>query len=167
MNTAHEEHMREAIALSIQSVAEGGGPFGAVIVDSKTGNVIGRGKNRVTIHHDPTAHGEVVAIRDACKNTERNELANCVLYTSAEPCPGCLVESIFNAGIKEIYYGNTVTDAAKIGFADDKNWEILQTTAQQMIEKAGGTMQQLLRDEAQAGFNAWTEKMDKVEYYKI
>lgn len=158
--------MREAIALSIESVEEGGGPFGAVIVDSKTGEVIGRGKNRVTLHHDPTAHGEIVAIRDACKNMQRDDLVDCVLYTSAEPCPGCLVESLFNAGMKEMYYGNSVADATAIGFADNKNWAILQTTAQEMLKKAGATMTQILRDEAQAGFNVWKQKMDKIEYYK-
>lgn len=157
--------MREAIALSIKSVEEGGGPFGAVIVDLKTGEIIGRGKNCVTVHSDPTAHGEIEAIRDAGKRTKRTELTACALYTSAEPCPGCMIETLFNAGITEIYYGNSIADAAVIGFADEKNWTVLQTSASELIDKVGGTFKQLLRDEAQAGFNAWTEKKDKVEYY--
>jgi len=163
---SHEEYMREAILLSAQSIEEGGGPFAALIVDSKTGEVIGRGKNRVTLHSDPTAHGEVEAIRDAGKNTGMHEFAHGVLYTSSEPCPGCLLETVFNAGITEIYFGNGIEDAAAIGFADDHNWHILDTTARDIIQRAGGTMTQLLRDEALEVFKAWHTKPDKVEYYR-
>ncbi|MBV9349185.1 MAG: nucleoside deaminase [Patescibacteria group bacterium] len=159
-------YMRQAIALSIKSVDEGGGPFGAVVVDLNTGEVIGRGKNRVTLYHDPSAHGEIEAIRDACKNTERNDLVNCALYTSAEPCPGCLTESLFNAGIKRIYYGNSVANASAIGFADDKNWALIGTTAKKMLKQANGSLRQLLRGEAQIAFEDWKLKLDKEEYYK-
>jgi tRNA(Arg) A34 adenosine deaminase TadA len=165
MTINHEAYMLEAITLSIESVHEGGGPFGAVIVDSKTGAVIGRGKNRVTLHNDPTAHGEVEAIRHAAKNTGRTELSECILYTSAEPCPGCFFESVFNAGIKEIYFGNSVAAAAEIGFADDKNWALLLTTPATVMKKVGGTIEQLLQEKALEGFVAWKNKKDKVEYY--
>lgn len=167
MQTMYEEYMREAIRLSIESVHEGGGPFGSVIVDLNTNRIIGSGKNRVTLHNDPTAHGEIEAIRDAGRNTSRNNFSDCILFTSAEPCPGCLLETIFNAGIKEIYYGNSVQAAATVGFADDKNWQLLETTAMAIVEKAGGVLKQLLQDEAQAGFHAWKEKQDKVEYYGV
>jgi tRNA(Arg) A34 adenosine deaminase TadA len=162
----HEEYMREAIDLSVESVAEGGGPFGAIIVDVKTGEVVGRGKNRVVINNDPVAHGEIEAIRNACKNINGTNLVGCVLYTSAEPCPGCLVETLFNAGIKDIYYGNSVEDAANVGFADDKNWAIIQASAQEIMQKAGGTLTQILSHEAQRGFKAWQEKKNRIDYYQ-
>ena len=161
-----EKYMREAIALSLESVNEGGGPFGAVIVESVSGKVVGRGKNRVTLHHDPTAHAEIESVRDASKNLMRDDLVGFVLYTSSVPCPECMAALIFNAGIKEIYYANTMTDAAAVGFADEKNWNILETTPQDMAKKAGANIAQLMHDDAQTSFKAWQAKLDKVEYYK-
>ncbi len=162
----HEQWMKRAIELSIESVAEGGGPFGAVIVDKATGKIIGEGKNRVAINYDPTAHGEIEAIRNAGTNTKRLEFNNCVLYTSAEPCVGCLTEILFNAEIKEIYYGNSVEDATKAGFADQPNWDALESSAMDVCKKAGASISQIMQKEAQEGFVAWDKKTDKTEYYK-
>ena len=92
-----------------------GGPFGACIV--KNGEIIGRGSNHVLANNDPTAHAEVMAIRDACKNIGSHDLSGCELYTSCYPCPMCL-SAIIWANIKTVYYGNTKEDAADIGFRD-------------------------------------------------
>ena len=93
-----------------------GGPFGAVVV--KNGEIVGRGSNHVLANNDPTAHAEVTAIRDACKNLGTYDLTGCEIYTSCYPCPMCL-SAIIWANIKKVYYGNTKEDAAKIGFRDD------------------------------------------------
>ena len=95
---------------------EAGGPFGACIV--KNGRIIGKGSNHVISDNDPTAHAEIVAIRDACKNINSYDLSDCELYTSCYPCPMCL-SAIIWANIKKVYYGNTKEDAASIGFRDD------------------------------------------------
>jgi len=107
--------MLRAIALSIESVKAGGGPFGSVIV--KDDKIISEGFNKVTSTNDPTAHGEIVAIRDACKNLNNFDLKNCDLYTSCEPCPMCL-SAIYWSRIDKIYYANTRDDAQKIDFDD-------------------------------------------------
>jgi guanine deaminase len=114
---SNENFMREAIKLADEGMASGrGGPFGCVVV--RRGAIIGRGNNRVTSTNDPTAHAEVVAIRDACANLETFQLTDCELYTSCEPCPMCL-SAIYWARIPTVYYGNTRQDAADIGFDDD------------------------------------------------
>lgn len=111
-----EQFMRRAIELSAHGMRKGdGGPFGCVIV--KDGAIIGEGWNRVIATNDPTAHGEVVAIRDACRHLGTFLLAGCELYTSAEPCPMCL-SAIYWARIERIFYGNAHADAAAIGFDD-------------------------------------------------
>lgn len=165
-----EEFMREAIRLSEVSVHEGGGPFGAVIVDPKTQTIVGEGKNRVAIDHDPSAHAEIVAIRDACKKLERTELSGYVLFTSTIPCPGCMAESVFNANIKEIYYGNSAEDTSSIGFADEKNWRVRCSTPREEMERLtkdeGLVIEQLLASEAQTAFTLWQSKPDKEMYYK-
>eukprot|EP00211_Chloroparvula_japonica_P013968 CAMPEP_0119154610 /NCGR_PEP_ID=MMETSP1310-20130426/51034_1 /TAXON_ID=464262 /ORGANISM="Genus nov. species nov., Strain RCC2339" /LENGTH=136 /DNA_ID=CAMNT_0007147149 /DNA_START=104 /DNA_END=511 /DNA_ORIENTATION=+ len=113
---ADREFMAMAIALSDEGMtSNAGGPFGAVVV--KDGKVVGKGYNRVTSTNDPTAHGEVTAIRDACKNLGTFTLEGCVLYTSAEPCPMCLA-AMYWARIARFVYGNTKHDAAAIGFDD-------------------------------------------------
>ena len=94
-----------------------GGPFGAVIVD-KSGNIISNGNNKVLKNNDPTAHAEIVAIREACKKLNTYDLSEYILYTSCEPCPMCL-SAIIWANIKEVYYGCTKEDAGSIGFRDD------------------------------------------------
>ncbi len=110
------EFMREAIRLANESVKNGGGPFGAVIV--KDNEIIAGSSNSVTIDNDPTAHAEVNTIRQACKKLGTFDLSGCVIYTSCEPCPMCL-GAIYWAKIDRIYYGNNRTDARNIDFADD------------------------------------------------
>lgn len=100
-----------------------GGPFGAIIVKDEM--IIGRGHNQVLKNNDPTAHAEVLAIRDACKNLKTYDLSGCILYTSCYPCPMCLSATIWS-NIKEIYYGNTRKDAENIGFRDDYIYEFIE-----------------------------------------
>ena len=107
--------IKEAVQIAIQSVADGGGPFGAIVV--KDNNIIGRGNNQVTLNNDPTAHAEITAIRDACKNTNDFNLTNSTLYASCEPCPMCM-SAIYWARINRIVYAATGDDAAKAGFDD-------------------------------------------------
>jgi len=121
----HEYFMEKAIELSLDNMRSGkGGPFGAIIV--KDGKIVGSGANHVTSENDPTAHAEVVAIRDACKNLGTFQLDDCIIYTSCEPCPMCL-GAIYWARPKAIYYANTRVDAANIGFDDDFIYEGQQT----------------------------------------
>ena len=110
-----------------------GGPFGAIIID-KNGNIIGNGNNQVLKEKDPTAHAEIVAIREACKKLDTQDLSGCILYTSCEPCPMCL-SAIIWANIKTIYYGCTKEDAGKIGFRDDKIYEYIKGKNKDMLEK--------------------------------
>src|SRR5688572_27492606 len=111
------EFMREAIRISIQKMRNNhGGPFGAVVV--KDGVIVGRGWNQVTSTNDPTAHAEVVALRNACRRLKSFELEGCELYTSCEPCPMCLA-AIYWARLKRVYFANTRKDAARIDFDDD------------------------------------------------
>ena len=112
----HTQNLMKAISLSKLSIDAGSSPFGAVIVD-KNGNIIGEGHNRVVLDNDPTAHGEVMAIRNACKNINSFDLSGCILYTSCEPCPMCLNAAKW-ANIAEIYYAADRYDAENIGFRD-------------------------------------------------
>lgn len=109
-----------------------GGPFGAVIVD-ENGNVIASGNNKVLKINDPTAHAEIVAIREACKRLKTYDLSNCTLYTSAEPCPMCL-SAIVWANIKHVYYGCNRKDAAEIGFRDDAIYEYLKGNIKDLLK---------------------------------
>ena len=109
-----------------------GGPFGAVIVD-KEGNIISNGNNKVLLNHDPTAHAEIVAIRNACEKLGTYDLNGCVLYTSCEPCPMCLSAAIW-ANIKKIYYGCTKEDANSIGFRDDIIYEFLKGENKSLVD---------------------------------
>ena len=108
-----------------------GGPFGAIIVD-KEGNIISNGNNQVLKNNDPTAHAEIVAIREACKKLNTYDLKNYTLYTSCEPCPMCL-SAIIWANIKEVYYGCTKEDAGKIGFRDDMIYDYLKGKNKDLI----------------------------------
>src|SRR5215467_496424 len=113
----NENFMREAIRLSIQMMRKGkGGPFGAVVV--KGNKIVGRGSNAVTSGNDPTAHAEIVAIREACRRLKTFHLEDCDLYTSCEPCPMCLA-AIYWARLRRVYFANTRKDAARIQFDDD------------------------------------------------
>lgn len=154
----HEKFMREAIRLSIEKMQAGeGGPFGCVIV--KDGEIVGRGWNKVTSTNDPTAHAEVSAIRDACKNLGNFQLDGCIVYTSCEPCPMCL-GALYWARPAKIYYGNTKNDAADIGFDDSFIYEELALP----MDQRKLPVIPLLRNEALAAFKAWAEKSDKTEY---
>ncbi len=150
--------MLEAIRLSRTHMLKGhGGPFGAVVV--KAGKIIGRGWNQVTTSNDPTAHAEVMAIREACQKIGNFDLSGAVIYTSCEPCPMCL-SAIYWARIEKIYYANTRNDAAKIQFDDEFLYkEISKSIARRQIP-----MKQLLRKPALLIFKAWTAKLDKIEY---
>jgi len=150
--------MVRAIQLSIDSVRAGeGGPFGAVIV--REGKIIAEGVNRVTSTNDPTAHAEILAIRQACEALGVFELKDCELYTSCEPCPMCL-GAIYWARLSQIYFANTAEDAAKIGFDDSFIYNELKLAhAERRIPAI-----QLMRAEALAGFAAWTAKTDKIPY---
>lgn len=147
------DFMKEAIAESAKNLETGhGGPFGAVIV--KDGVIVGRGHNEVIKNNDPTCHGEMQAIRDACKHLGTYDLSGCELYTSAEPCPMCL-SAIIWANIKTVYYGNSAKDAAAIGFRDDFIYKFIENGCKD-IETM--TLQQLDRDEAIKIFAAYKEK---------
>lgn len=153
-----EEFMREAIRLSIENVESGnGGPFGAVIV--KDGKIIARGVNNVTSNNDPTAHAEVVAIRNACKELGSFQLDGCEIYTSCEPCPMCL-GAIYWARPDKMYFANTKKDAAAIQFDDQFIYEELELP----FAKRKLATEQLLRDEALVGFKKWSESSKKIEY---
>ena len=150
--------MREAIRISIDQMRRGkGGPFGAVVV--RDGKIVGRGWNQVTSSNDPTAHAEVVAIRDACRRLKRFQLADCVLYTSCEPCPMCL-SALYWARIKRVFYANTRKDAARIQFDDD----FIYGEVACPISKRKLAMKQLMRKEALAAFEEWQNKADKILY---
>lgn len=149
--------MREAIALAVKNVSEGGGPFGCVVV--RDGEVIARGVNRVTLTNDPTAHAEVVAIREACKALGDFQLTGCTLYSSCEPCPMCLA-AIYWARPERVYFGATKDDAARAGFDDSLIYqEIALPLAQRKISIAP-----LGRDEALAAFAAWAKSPNKIRY---
>jgi guanine deaminase len=152
------EFLRRAIALATQNVVTGkGGPFAAVIV--RGSRVVGEGANSVTATHDPTAHGEVNAIRAACKALGTFTLAGCQLYTSCEPCPMCLAAGYW-ARLDAIYFGCGAADAARAGFDDAFLYAEFRKDAS--ARKLPST--QLLGDEAWASFAAWIESTNKIEY---
>ena len=155
---SQKKFMREAIKLAETGLrAQRGGPFGCVVV--RKGKVIGRGHNCVSATNDPTAHAEVVAIRDACAARGTFRLDDCELYTSCEPCPMCLA-AIYWARIPKVFFGNTGAAAAAIGFDDDFIYrQLALPPARRTI-----TMKPLLRDEAIGTFRKWTAKKDKVKY---
>ncbi|MEO6682560.1 MAG: nucleoside deaminase [Ginsengibacter sp.] len=153
-----KEFMKEAIALSRKNLNNNaGGPFGCVIV--KDNVIIGRGYNQVTETNDPTAHAEMVAIRDACKNLQSFQLEGCEIYTSCEPCPMCL-GAIYWARPSVIYYGNTRADAKEVGFDDSMIYEEVNKPLDQRIIPAIN----LEREEANKVFEEWAEKEDKTIY---
>ena len=151
------DFMRRAIELSIQNIKNNGGPFGCVIV--KENKIIAEGVNRVTHNNDPTAHAEIIAIRNACEKLNTFNLKGCELYTSCEPCPMCL-SAIYWSHIDKIYYGNTRLDAAKIGFDDNYIYkELSKKTSQRKIP-----MQQINQEDAIKVFKEWELKPDKIKY---
>jgi tRNA(Arg) A34 adenosine deaminase TadA len=154
----HERFMREAIRLSKAGMRRGqGGPFGAVVV--KGSRIIGRGWNQVTSANDPTAHAEVIAIREACARLKSFQLDGCDLYASCEPCPMCL-SATYWARIRKLYFGNTRKDAAKIAFDD----AFLYRQVALPQRRRSLPMKQLLRNESLAAFIEWEKKADKIAY---
>jgi tRNA(Arg) A34 adenosine deaminase TadA len=152
------EFLRRAIALATENVVSGkGGPFAAVIVQN--GQVVAEGVNMVTATNDPTAHGEVTAIRTACKTLGTFSLAGCELYTSCEPCPMCLAASHW-ARLAAVFYGCSAADAARAGFDDAFLYEEFRKDPAARSLPAT----QLLADEAWASFAAWIASPNKVEY---
>ena len=149
--------MLRAIELSISSANGSGGPFGCVIV--KDDKIIAEGSNKVTFSNDPTAHAEIVAIRDACKKLNIFNLSGCDLYSSCEPCPMCL-SAIYWSHVDNIFYANTREDAKKINFDDSLIYsEILKKNEDRKIP-----IKQMLRNEALKAFEIWNKKTDKIEY---
>ena len=156
--TREEKFMQEAIALSRRGMEGGeGGPFGCVIV--KDNEIIGRGNNKVLATNDPTAHAEVVAIRDACKNLNTFQLEGCEIYTSCEPCPMCL-GAIYWARPQKIYFANNREDAAAIGFDDSMIYNEIQTP----LTDRKIPIASLGREQAIKVFEAWKAKEDKTAY---
>ena len=151
------DFMKRAIELSIQNIKNNGGPFGCIIV--KENKIIAEGVNRVTFNNDPTAHAEIIAIRNACKKLNTFNLEKCELYTSCEPCPMCL-SAIYWSHIDKIYYGNSRLDASKIGFDDDFIYnELNKDLSSRKIQ-----MKQISQKEAKKAFLDWDKKIDKGEY---
>ena len=152
-----KKFMAKAIELSINSANTVGGPFGSVIV--KDNKIISEGSNQVTSSNDPTAHGEVVAIREACKKLNTFDLSGCEIYTSCEPCPMCL-SAIYWSRLDKIYYANTREDAKNIDFDDSFIYlEIPKKISDRKIN-----MSQMLRDDALKAFEIWSKKTDKIKY---
>ena len=151
------EFMKRAIELSIQNINKGGGPFACVIV--RDNNIVGEGSNKVTPTNDPTAHGEIVAIREACKKLNNFTLNGCELYSTCEPCPMCL-SAIYWARIDKIYYANTRDDARKIDFDDS----LIYSEIHKKINERKIPMVQIMRNEALKAFELWDKKTDKVKY---
>ena len=152
-----EKFMRIAIDLSIKNINKGGGPFGSVIV--KDNKIIAEGSNRVTTSNDPTAHGEIVAIRLACQKLSNFDLSGCEIYSSCEPCPMCL-SAIYWARIDKIYYANTRKDAQKIDFDDS----LIYSELQKKMNERKIPMVQIMRNEALKAFELWDKKKDKIKY---
>ena len=149
--------MLKAIELSIKSARTTGGPFGCVIV--KENKIISEGFNKVTLTNDPTAHGEIVAIREACSKLNTFNLSGCELYSTCEPCPMCL-SAIYWSRIDKIFYANTRADAKNIDFDDS----FIYSEINKKIEDRKIKMVQMHRDDALKAFKIWDEKADKIKY---
>lgn len=147
----HKQNLMKAVELSNVSVDNGSSPFGCIIVNAE-GKIIGEGYNHVVLNNDPTAHGEVEAIRNACKNIGSFDLSGCTLYTSCEPCPMCLNAAKW-ANIKEIYYAADRYDAEDIGFRD-----------RVFYEDDPVNLHRIELDEAVNIMQKWKNKQDKIEY---
>ncbi|MCF8258634.1 MAG: nucleoside deaminase [Flavobacteriales bacterium] len=155
----HHDLLHSALHEAFEGMrSDMGGPFGAVIVNAR-GEVIGKGRNMVTSTNDPTAHAEIVAIRDACANTGSFHLPETVLYASCEPCPMCLA-AIYWANIPTVYYCADSNDAARIGFDDRFIYEQLRLPADQRTL----VMKQIALPMAEDLFNEWSEKQDRTPY---
>lgn len=150
--------MQQAIALATENVLSGrGGPFGAVIV--RNGEALATGANSVTASNDPTAHAEVIAIRNACTKLNTFALQGCEIYTSCEPCPMCLA-AIYWSRLDAIFYGNTAATAAAAGFDDQFLYDQVKLRPDQRALPTTN----LLRDEALSSFNAWRQYAGRIDY---
>jgi tRNA(Arg) A34 adenosine deaminase TadA len=158
MNEQDRKFMTRAIELAREGMGmNAGGPFGAVVV--LDGVIIGEGNNRVTSTNDPTAHAEIVAVRQACDKLQNFQLDGCTIYTSCEPCPMCL-GAIYWARPDRVFFASTRADAAAIGFDDD----FIYTELEKPREGREMAMTGLMRDEALEVFGEWSKKPDKIEY---
>ena len=153
------KYMKLAKELSDKNLkTNAGGPFGACIV--KDGKILGKGSNNVLSNNDPTAHAEIVAIREACQNLNSYDLSGCELYSTCYPCPMCLSATIW-ANIKKVYYGNTKEDAAKIGFRDDMIYDFIKNSSNDsnLLD-----LERIDKEETIKTFNEFDEKIDKIIY---
>lgn len=153
------KYMKFAKELSDENLkTNAGGPFGACIV--KDGKILGKGSNNVLSNNDPTAHAEIVAIREACQNLNSYDLSGCELYSTCYPCPMCLSATIW-ANIKKVYYGNTKEDAAKIGFRDDMIYDFIKNSSNDsnLLD-----LERIDKEETIKTFNEFDEKTDKIIY---
>ena len=156
------EFMEVAIDLSDDNFDKNyGGPFGACVV--KDGKIIGKGINKVIKNNDPTAHAEIVAIRDACRTLKSHDLSECEIYTSCYPCPMCL-SAIIWANIKKVYYGNTKEDAANIGFRDDYIYEYIEKLSKNIEDNEVLNLKSMNREEAIKVFERYQQDKDKITY---
>ncbi len=151
------KYMKIAKELSEENlITNVGGPFGACVVQN--GKIIGKGSNHVLSNNDPTAHAEIMAIRDACKNINSYDLSGCELYTSCYPCPMCL-SAIIWSNIKIVYYGNTKEDAANIGFRDEFIYNYIKNNDSSTLK-----LECIDREETIKTFNKFSKKNDKIIY---
>ena len=156
------EFMKVAKDLAKENLTtNAGGPFGACVV--KNGKIIGRGSNNVLKNNDPTAHAEVMAIREACRNINSYDLSDCELYTTCYPCPMCL-SAIIWANIKTAYYGNTKEDAANIGFRDDFIYDYIKNLSNNNQDNNILELKPMDREETIVEFNKFANKEDKIIY---
>lgn len=156
------KYMKIAKELSEENIrTNAGGPFGACVV--KDGEVIGKGSNHVLSSNDPTAHAEIVAIRDACSRINSYDLSGCELYASCYPCPMCL-SAIIWSNIKKVYYGNTKEDSESIGFKDAQIYDFIKNLTEGNDDKNVLEMECMDREETIEAFNKYKEKKDKILY---
>ena len=156
------KYMEIAKELADQNLkTNAGGPFGSCIV--KNGEIIGRGSNNVLSNNDPTAHAEIMAIREASKNVGSYDLSGCEIYTTCYPCPMCL-SAIIWANIKKVYYGNTKEDAADIGFRDEFIYDYLKKISNDKEDNKVLKLKELDREEAIEVFKRYEEDKDKIVY---
>ena len=156
------EYMKIAKELSDENLMTNvGGPFGACIV--KDGKIIGKGSNHVLANNDPTAHAEIMAIRDACNNIKSYDLSGAELYTSCYPCPMCL-SAIIWSNIKKVYYGNTKEDAEDIGFRDDFIYEYIEKLSKNIEDRKVLNLKSLNREDAIEVFKRYQEDSNKIKY---
>lgn len=156
------KYMKIANELSEENLKTNkGGPFGACIV--KNGDIIGKGSNHVLSDNDPTAHAEIIAIRNACKNINSYDLSDCELYTTCYPCPMCL-SAIIWSNIKKVYYGNTKEDVKNIGFRDDYIYDYIKKLTNNNGDNKVLNLECIDRSETIKTFNKFLEKNDKTIY---